>query len=295
MITIKGPELEERYGKRALYSDGVAPKQAKLSSVKKAMMLGFVPDVQENFFNVKTLIQKIDLTGLNVSFSVDIKMALYLIGKQSAGCKFNCIYCTCKAPWTEPGKLLTLGDLNNFLHDYIAGGQKDAMEFNNVVHQNLLQPPHDDSTLVLDVVNIPSLHILLGVTTKLLSHIVSCFGEEDNDKVRGKQFYDKFLKSINVTEKLPGRLEGNQCEKVLDNTRTLLRMAKNLHSSIAVKVMPVVNVMDAFSEVKSSCFGERLKGDWSGTIDKFSALYRDLDGISVPPKTHILEVSYNIN
>merc|ERR1711923_547410 len=264
MITIKGPELEERSGKRALYSDGVAPKQAKLSSVKKAMMLGFVPDVQENFFNVKTLIQKIDLTGLNVSFSVDIKMALYLIGKQSAGCKFNCIYCTCKAPWTEPGKLLTLGDLNN------------------VVHQNLLQPPHDDSTLVLDVVNIPSLHILLGVTTKLLSHIVSCFGEEDDDKVRGKQFYDKFLKSINVTEKLPGRLEGNQCEKVLD-------------SSIAVKVMPVVNVMDAFSEVKSSCFGERLKGDWSGTIDKFSALYRDLDGISVPPKTHILEVSYNIN
>ena len=295
MLALKGPELEEKSEKRSRYSDGVAPKQAKLSSVKKVLNLGLIPDCQENFFNVKILLQKIDLTGLKVSYSVDLKMALYLIGKQSAGCRHNCIYCTSCSPWLEPGKLLTIGDLNKFYQDYVAAGEKDPMEHNNVVHPNLLQPPHSDSTLVLDVINIPSLHILLGVTTKLLSYIVACFGKEDADKSRGKQFYNQFLKSINVTEKLPGRLEGNQCEKVLDNTGTLLRMAKNLPSNIAVKVMPVVDVMDAFSDVKSSCFGERLNGDWSGNIDKFSTLYRDLDGISFPPKTHILEVSYNIN
>ena len=296
MVTLKSKDLELKADRRSTYVDGVAAKEAKLSSVKKVLMLGLVPDCQENYSNVRTLLQKIDLSGLDVSFSVDLKLALYLVGKQSGGCKHPCIYCTGEDPWKE-GKLLTLGDLNKLLQDFIAAGEvtKDAMNHNNVVHENLLQPPFSDSTLLLDILNIPELHIFLGVIHKLLSYIVGCFGKMEADKAKGHQFYDHFLKSINVTEKRAGRLEGNQCEKVLDNTNKLMRMAKNLPSDIAVKVIPVVNVLDSFSAVKSSCFGERLNGDYCAAIDKFSSLYRALPGISVPPKMHILEVCYTIN
>ena len=297
MATLKSKDLELDSTKRAKYGEGVAPKEAKLSSVKKVLMLALVPDCQENYHNVKTLLQKLDFTGLDVSFSVDLKLALYLVGKQSGGCKHNCIYCTGTDPWSSEAELLTLGKLNKFLSDYLAADDdtKKAMDFNNCVHENLLQPPFSDSTLILDCLNIPELHIHLGVTTKLLTYIVKCFGSTEDDKAKGRQFYDQFLKSISVTTKQYGRLEGNQCKKVLENTEKLLRMAKNLPSEVAVKVMEVVPVLQAFSDVEKACFGERLCGDYGEAIDKFSRLYRALPGITIPPKVHCLEVCHTIN
>ena len=271
MATLKSKDLELDSTKRAKYGEGVAPKEAKLSSVKKVLMLALVPDCQENYHNVKALLQKLDFTGLDVSFSVDLKLALYLVGKQSGGCKHNCIYCTGTDPWSSEA------------------------DFNNCVHENLLQPPFSDSTLILDCLNIPELHIHLGVTTKLLTYIVKCFGSTEDDKAKGRQFYDQFLKSISVTTKQYGRLEGNQCKKVLENTEKLLRMAKNLPSEVAVKVMEVVPVLQAFSDVEKACFGERLCGDYGEAIDKFSRLYRALPGITIPPKVHCLEVCHTIN
>ena len=97
-------------------------------------------------------------------------------------------------PWINPAELLTIGQLNKFLSDYLAADDdtKKAMDFNNCVHENLLQPPFSDSTLILDCLNIPELHIHLGVTTKLLTYIVKCFGSTEDDKAKGRQFYDQF-------------------------------------------------------------------------------------------------------
>ena len=85
-MTLKSKKLEEQVAKRSKYSDGVGYKGAKLSSVKKVFMIGLVPKVQENYENVKKILTTINLSGLPISFSCDIKLDLYLVGKQNASC-----------------------------------------------------------------------------------------------------------------------------------------------------------------------------------------------------------------
>ena len=74
LLTLKSKNLEDQVvAKRSKYTDGVGAKTGKLSSVKKVIMIGLVPNVQENYENVKTILTTIDLSGLPISFSCDIK------------------------------------------------------------------------------------------------------------------------------------------------------------------------------------------------------------------------------
>ena len=83
LLTLKSKNLEDQVvAKRSKYTDGVGAKTGKLSSVKKVIMIGLVPNVQENYENVKTILTAIDLSRLPISFSCDIKLDLYLVGKQ---------------------------------------------------------------------------------------------------------------------------------------------------------------------------------------------------------------------
>ena len=76
--------------KRAKYIDGVAAKDVKMSSVKKAFMIGLIPGVEENYTNIKTLLTSVDLSGLPVTFSCDLKLCLFLVGKMNGACKCPC-------------------------------------------------------------------------------------------------------------------------------------------------------------------------------------------------------------
>ena len=56
------------------FTQGVAPKTAKLSSVKKLIVLGAVPDVPENYFNVKIILDELNMEALEYTTAADIKM-----------------------------------------------------------------------------------------------------------------------------------------------------------------------------------------------------------------------------
>ena len=291
MITIKSKMLEERVAKRAKRGEGA--KTAKLSSVKKTIMLALLPKVKETYENLKQLLSAIDLAGIPFSYSCDIKLDLLLVGKQAASCTHNCIYCTGRAPWTgqKSGTLLTVGDLKMFHQQYLARDpetQKEA-DFNNCVNDNLLQLHFPDEMLVIDCVNVAELHILMGISVRLLTYVQSQFGKREEDKVKGADFIHKFLSSINVTAKSPGRLEGNQAEKVAQSSSQLLLLANELPDEIRDKVKAVGPVLEAFNGVKHSCFGEKIQGDYVREIARFSALYRGLPGITFPPKFHVVE------
>ena len=62
--------------------------------------------------------------------------------------------------------------------------------------------------------------------------------------------------------------------------------AKELPTETASVVEQAISVLEALDEVVS--FGVHMKGDWAGTIDKFSEKYFALPGISCPPKVHLL-------
>ena len=129
--------------KRAKYIDGVAAKDVKMSSVKKAFMIGLIPGVEENYTNIKTLLTSVDLSGLPVTFSCDLKLCLFLVGKMNGACKCPCPFCAGSDPWDGNLSLLTIGDLKEWYRRYHAALAKDdsakALNFNNCVDDNLLQ------------------------------------------------------------------------------------------------------------------------------------------------------------
>ena len=53
---------------------GIAVKQAKNSSVKKLILLAAVPDVPETYFNIKSILDNLDLETVEFTGAVDLKM-----------------------------------------------------------------------------------------------------------------------------------------------------------------------------------------------------------------------------
>ena len=50
---------------------------SKLSSVKKLIVLGAVADVPENYFNVKVMLDQLNIEALEFTMSADIKMCKF--------------------------------------------------------------------------------------------------------------------------------------------------------------------------------------------------------------------------
>ena len=57
---------------------GIAPKSAKLTSVKKLIVLAAVADVPENYFNVKVILEQLNIEALEFTMAADIKMCKFL-------------------------------------------------------------------------------------------------------------------------------------------------------------------------------------------------------------------------
>ena len=112
MVVIKPRRIEEREkGKRFKYSEGAVPSTGKLSGVKKTLLVGVLPFTQENYVNVKLILSKIKLGNLKLTYSCDLKMDLYLIGRDHSACRHNCVFGDGCTPWTrQPCKLLTVGE-----------------------------------------------------------------------------------------------------------------------------------------------------------------------------------------
>ena len=101
MVTIKPRRVENREkGKKFKYSEGAVPSTSKLSGVKKTLLVGVLPFTQENYSNVKLILDLMKLGDLKPTYSADIKMDLYLIGRDHGACRHNCIFGDGCTPWT---------------------------------------------------------------------------------------------------------------------------------------------------------------------------------------------------
>ena len=59
---------------KCLYLQGIAPKQAKNSSVKKLLLIAAVPKTPENYDNVKAILNELNIEALEFTVSADVKM-----------------------------------------------------------------------------------------------------------------------------------------------------------------------------------------------------------------------------
>ena len=97
--------FEVEHSGRSHYVDGVAPKTAKNSSVKKLFLIGVVPKVPENHFNVKTILNQVNIDVIEFTASADVKMLMILVGKSGGKPKFGCPFCSASTPYLDDGVL----------------------------------------------------------------------------------------------------------------------------------------------------------------------------------------------
>ena len=270
----------------------VSSAAAKLGGVKKMFILGLMYGAQENEHNVRIMLKYLNLSCLQVTYSCDMKMDYYLLGKGGGNHKFNCIFCEGTSPWLIFAALLTLGRLAECLAKFVETGEDmdkaKTDEIRSVVNSALLHYPPE--TLVIDIINIPSLHILLGVVAKLVEYMEKAIG------AGGKDWICSYLSAIHVTlSNYQGRssLDGNACRNVLKKTIMLEEKVSALPATVSAsaveKVKDTIKVLAAFDVVVHRCWGMTLKGDYKEAINVFCRMYRALPGITFPPKFHIVE------
>ena len=291
MEIVKSSEvLTDQDKKRSKYADGVCPESSKLSSVKKMFLVGLIPDVQEIYPNVKTMLEELDLDGIEYGLSADIKIYLCLIGKQTASCLHPCPYCEAQAPYDEKSGHLTIGSLFAWHEKFLesGGNKKNAKMYQNVVNKPLLTG--DDSTLTLEVLNPPELHLMTGVIGKLIMEMERRGFEY---KEEGEKFVTDFLRKEDISRCVyqgSRSFEGNQARKLLVNVDRLERSVMELNMETIIEALPFVHTIRLFEKVVTACFGQTLNPGYEAHIDAFSKKYRSLD-ISVTPKVKV----YNIN
>ena len=103
---------------------------------------------------------------MDYTVSEDLKVLLQMVGKQTAASKHPCPFCKTLSPKMMKSELYTLSSLCKLYDNWMVDGGKlgNAKEFRNVVHPPLLTG--DPTKKAIEIVNIPGLHILLGVVDK---------------------------------------------------------------------------------------------------------------------------------
>ena len=252
------------------------------------MIVGAAPNVEENYNNIKKLLNLLDLESLgDCPFSVDIKVMLLLCGKQSASCKHNCPYCECFAPFTCPCPANTLESLATHHSNYQAAGSKKstAMKYNNCTQPALISGSPDKT--MLEVFSFPELHVMTGMVGKLVKEMIAAFPNRE----AGKSFINLFMKQHNISwcDYMPGTLEGNQARKLLFVSPMLEVEARKLPLNSAIPAVLFCKTMVLFNKVVEACFGQKLYPSYEVAISRFEHFYRRLD-ISVTPKVHCVFV-----
>ena len=286
MVVIKPRRIEQREkGKRFKYSEGAVPSRSKLSGVKKTLLVGVLPFTQENYENVKTILSKMKLGDLKPTYSCDLKMDLYLIGRDHGACRHNCVFGDGCTPWTKtPCNLITVGEAKMWHRRFMeAGGEGTGIDYQNMVHDILLQYP--DDVFIIDIINFPELHVMMGVTVRLIDYI---------KQFSSVAWFEGVITKMNVTQTYHGGkrgLNGNSCKKILENASTFIVKAKGflLESYDKDKIAAAAKTMSLFNAVVDSSFGNYVEEGWDDGIHKFCASYWALDRITYPPEYHLVQ------
>ena len=150
------------YGKRL-------DEKFKDSGVKKIINLAIVPDVQENYANLKRLWLEAGIDKITRSYTIatDLKLCNILLGIMSQSSSHSCCwYEAKKLELGKNGQLITIdSQLDLFWSFFDARAKRsDEKNYGNAIHPNMFATSDiiDESTLVLRLVPPPELHLLIG-------------------------------------------------------------------------------------------------------------------------------------
>ena len=285
-LTLVNNKKEDKENVRSKYSQGVAPKNFKDTSVKKLLLLSVYPDIPEVHSNLNKILEDLGIEAVEFLVCADIKMLLLLIGKPEGKPTHGCPFCDIATPYSSSQyTLYTVADLYTWHQKYLMDGSKYQKQklYQNFVNSPLVTGPPD--RLVLDLLNLPSLHILIGVVDK---HIKEIEKKMFTTIEEGEQFMEEFLKDNSIIRKKKqgkSSLEGNQSREFLKKVDQLEEAF--ITADVEVKGQPYIASLRSFNQVVEQCFEVELKDGYMESIRMFETKYRELN-ISITPKVHMV-------
>jgi hypothetical protein len=255
------------------------------SGVQRCQILSIVEDVQESNFNLRIILEKLNLQDVKFSAAFDLKCANAVFGISSHAGKKACLWC--EGDSSEVcGKLRTLGSLDYWYQRYTVenSSRKSNMKhYMNVIYPRILYLDEDPDTLIQHLVPPPELHILIGIVTTLGCLLMDLWPGFDN-----------FLKNCGVIQRgYQGRgWDGN-------NSNHILKCVDELERAVLYEypdLVPIIQCLKDFKIVKDSCFGRTLELGYQQAILKFKNSFlsaQEIAGIlgkklSISWKVHIL-------
>lgn len=196
---------------RQSYKDGIAAKKLQNSSVKKLLIIGLAPCVQENYESVVQLWSELGINDFEGTIATDLKLANILVGVMSHSSLHPCCWCYAnKNNLQQVDEYRTIGNgLKNYLEWREMGGDKSkAKNYKNCIYPPIIQTSEDQ--LILDVTPPPELHLLLGVVNTLFSHMLKLFEKEAN------KWAERCHVQREMTHGSPS-FKGNSCRILLNN------------------------------------------------------------------------------
>lgn len=252
----------------------------KSSSIDDVFILGIVPDVPENYHNVKAMWDLCQLDDIRFCLCSDLKMTNIIFGLQSYSALHPCYVCEAQNPkrsaddWIS-GEARTLGSIRQNVMAFRNSGAQwsKAKEFKNCVAMPL--PKDQPETKTLSLAPIMELHLVLGIVTHLYKALHKAWEQAA-----------EWLKHLHVTPRAyhGGEFTGNDCRELLKK-----KSLDELEKRIPGELLQFVKVLRSFSEVVASCFSTHLSSDFNEKIASFRTEYLKL-GLSVIPKAHMVFV-----
>ncbi len=257
------------------------------TGVKKLFIVGIVANVQENYHNVKILLQACQATKLNFTLATDMKLANILCGIMQHGSSNPCCWCEISKDYivkegAVPRKR-TLGRIRELSSQHkqslLEGKKVRPGEFFSCI-ENPLFADWSDDVEILDLILPPELHLMLGITAKLYDEVINRMKQEGEDSERIETWAKEHN---NVREEYRGGvMEGNKC-------RLLLKKAVDLGKELPSKYRVYAIALHRFGQVVTSCFSKDLVQvggkNYEELIQEFHEVYLAC-GIRPTPKVH---------
>lgn len=264
----------QRNIKRQRYQEGLSAKKFKDSGVKKILLIGLVPQMQENYDNIVKLWSLLKINDLKGTIATDLKLANILTGIMSHASSFPCTWCIApKNQLDSSGIYRTIGSClkNNAAWEKIGGSKCNAKMYKSTVHPPIFTG--QDETLILDIIPPPELHLLLGaVNTIYKSMLTEC----ETDSLA-------WAKKCNVNREFvhgSPAFVGNACKKLLEKVDVLRSLS-------CINCVKYVQCFKDLQIVVDSFFSINLKSNNTKSIDDFRKSYCNLN-IPITPKIHAI-------
>ena len=239
-----------------------APKGEKLTGSNKLLFFAIAENLDENYNNVRIVVQKLKLSEIKCCYAADLKLINCLLGISSHSGKHACPFCEGEMS-LEVGQLRTFGNLN-FWHNKLKEDaeksrnpesfiKRNMKNYMNVVNECMLRG--DPETTILSTIPLPELHLLMGTVNWAL---VLIYKRVDKDNLQRRMR----TKSITVHGYHGGGLDGG-------NSMQFLNELDFVFETLPEELEPVYTMLSRFRTVVKGCFGMELSSTFGEDIDEF--------------------------